>query len=498
MKKIQSKYMLLLSITISLFLLKLAIPIINDLYWIFFFITICATVIYMLKQKLSFVGLVKYALDIFFANKVFFILLFLWILIDIVNCFYAQSQITFGNIYLFSLSKYMSFIQMILFFLCILIITYNNKSLLYKVLQKIAISTAISGFIATVIAIINYCYPIMHTERINNISVAADWNVFGSYFLFVYIVSLWCIFKYCNVRSSIKLLLLAIQIFLTIQIVLLSVSRRTIILFMAFSIVMMGYIIISLVKNTNGNIKKVLAVFVFIFILILIGLLGYRVNSAIVKYTNSNLEMKIARIEICNDRTNTFNTLVGAVNDIMNGNNLSDLKNNDDTYESPILERFKSYENGGFFSDRMQLFEKAIMEISKFNIREFLVGKGIGYSYLIYEDESKEKIKSNKNTDESENNGKTYPHNYLLQDFLDGGLIKFLVSICFTLILAIFILRKIVNHNEHYVPVSFVMSLVFFNIFVSGSVGFIGDRFFQVCFLFIVLYNYYETTKWDW
>src|SRR5699024_7806884 len=85
---------------------------------------------------------------------------------------------------------------------------------------------------------------------------------------------------------------------------------------------------------------------------------------------------------------------------------------------------------------------------------------------------------------------KTYPHNLWLEDLIEGGIIKVLLSLAFIMIVFIEILTLIRTKEIRLLGICilFVFAIILANILISGEYSILGDvnMYWNLIILFII------------
>lgn len=142
------------------------------------------------------------------------------------------------------------------------------------------------------------------------------------------------------------------------------------------------------------------------------------------------------------------------------------------------VERIDSTVQGNFLTKRLVLWKLALQEISSLEGLEVVFGKGGGYSMVMYDqiEEPLDQIYP----DREKRTGALSPHNMVLSDMIDGGLIKM------TLLLALLLtlLFNVMEFAGRYPVKGRLYVLVFTTIalgsFISNKFGLLYDRHYYL------------------
>lgn len=472
-------YTIMLSLTFSLLFLKTIFPI-TDLFWTAFTVTcfVCFKTVVCNRYVFS---NIKPCLNVLNRDRIVLIALFaLYILIDLVNTLYAEYPVI-------TLKRYISFAEAIIVMVCLCVYCSIDKKRWRRNIGRVLLYFSYIGLFAEVITLVNFVRPFMRTEYLQQTSVIGDYNVFSGFFLFTITLGTFSIYKFESNR-----VVACIGIFLNLcfgaTITLLTESRRSVYMLIGVFSVLLLYIAIQEIKN-NFELKhiiKILTLLLFFISLVIIIIFSLRVF--LQNYSNDNLEEKQDRIINTSNRTSFVRIITGSLYDLVADNeriNTEHIGNNE--YDS--LDRLKNSMGSEMVGKRAYIWKAAVDEITTFSVKELIIGKGVGYSSKMYEKEPylgiMESIynKSFKNKELY-----MYPHNYILQDMLDGGIIKVFLSIVITLFYLYILLKRVFRNSVDWIIVILLQSLVFINIMISDNIGFLGDKYFIVVLCLEILY----------
>lgn len=474
-------YKLLLFLSLTFFFVRTVIPI-NDLFWVSWILLFFSGVVCIIVNiKQIDLKKIKHILS---SMRIIGILLGVYILVDLLNMIYALD-------YSVALSKYVIFIQSLNYFVNFLILVSLNRFSVKTVIDDIYKWVFASGFIVGIISIINYIYPFMCSKYLAQISLITDYNAFSRYFIFSYMVG--TVYCYKNHRFSFfkKLILIFGYTVVVSLIILMTVSRRSLISFGFILLILIVYIIISSTKavwkrlDFRNAFKRIITVFIALFITV--GSI-YGINTALIKYSTTHMEVKKARIIQTEKRNSFAKIVVGIVNEDIIHRADWDW---DKTIESEQKEKqetaFQRFEDNDIWGKRKVIWNESIEEIRSFSLKELLFGRGTGYSIKLYEKEEHLKALEKIYDLPDKVEGFMHPHNYLLQDMLDGGIIKTILSLIMTFGIGVYVFFKFARSPEKWIIPFLSLILIATNIMISYSVGFIGDTYYDITLIMSML-----------
>lgn len=476
---IKNIYCMLVYFSLVLFFIRNVIPV-NDLFWLVWTLTIIFGAIVFFKNKDIFNASI--ILEIIKESKGIFILLGIYIMIDFINLLYSDNMII-------SLNKYVIFVQSMAIFLNTLIMCAVRFCTIVEIVEKIYKWIFVSSVIIGMLVIINYFFPFMETEYVTQISLIADYNSFCRYFLFSYIVGIVYLYNGNFCRRK-KVICISLYSILVITIVLMTISRRSLISLILVIIFLIVFIFISEWKknsSTTGLLKTIRLIFSFVCVIGVILGVTYGSSIAINNISDKYINFKESRIAATEGRNSFSQITIGLLKtDLFDKVILgkSDEKNNNigEVEQTNAFQRFET----DIWGKRRVIWDEAINEIKTYNLKSLIFGKGAGYGFSMYEKEPH--LSNIKKLYEISPRDKNfmYPHNYLLQDLLEGGLIKTIISFLSTFGLGVIILRRVLkNYRIWFIPLVSLI-LIATNIMISYSSGFIGDSYYNITIMLIV------------
>lgn len=481
METIKKVYDKLIYLSIILLLLKTIIPI-SDLFWFVFIVLAFLSTIILFEyyRKIDYLK-IKSLIN---KSKLILISIVLYIIIDAFNIISASNYILF-------ISRYTIFVQGVCVFLCILLLYSLNYKDYSQIISNIYKWISIAGIVVGIIVLLNYLYPIMETENPLQISVFGDYNTFCRFFLFAFLVSNIYIYN-TNTSIANKMIFIFLYSILVFSIVLLSSSRRS--LFSIIIVLLANFVYLTIKSYKQYRTKKfnVFSIMViFIFITMCSGIIANGFVSQSIKYNSNHYDMKVERIAELKGRDSFAEIIVGIFS---NSSKHKDKENilvaDNETTEKEtitIIERLENDQRGLFYARKI-IWNEAIGELCQYDIKDIIIGKGSGYSSELYKIEPHATAMRELNHYKKNEEINMHPHNYLLQDFLEGGLIKVIASILATLGLGIYVILKMVRNSNWFIP---FMSLILIatNIMISYNKGFLGDTYYVFNLYIILLLN---------
>lgn len=490
-RRIEYLYEGMFYFTCTLFFIKSVIRI-NDLYWIsFFMMCFVGVVLYFYKYR-KIKPIVLYVHKLFDSSRWVIIAYGAYILFDLINACYAVNV----N---FLIRKYILFAQIVVLFICYIVICMGQEKKEERYIGKLYLWISISGVIMGIFSIINYVHPLIKSEYVSQVSIILDYNTFCRYFLFSYVITI----IYCYNNNSLgfykKLFFIAGENMLITAIVFMSTSRRTILAIIVIMIILSVYIGVHEIKKYYKlcyvtTYKTFLSKFILSIIMIVISLAcAYQLNTELVNYIRNNPKEKIEQLKDVSGRDSFGNIVKDIAMTFIGDDDRNRSKSEGIFFDEDFNNGVARMSSGDFLGKRKVIWFQAVEEITTFNMRELLFGKGLGYSSAMYMRQPHlDAIKSIYGLEEDPEEDFMHPHNFLLQDLLDGGLVKFIAALVITLGVGVSLVRKLFQNSARWMIPIMSMILVASNIMISYCDGFIGDRYFGITLILVVFLQYVE------
>lgn len=371
-------------------------------------------------------------------NKCFFIILNIYILWDLIS-------ITYSPVKVYSILKYKSIIPMYILYILICFIL-EEKSDIYKILLVIGVGS----IIISSVSLLSYFNIIpLEIPFKGIICLLDDYNISSITILIGTFILLILAFD-INKNFIRAILYINVIGIITIPVIYNGGSRRAVLLLFFDTFIILSYYILKLKKIRRLNLKSVT---IIVISSILIGLITMLTQITVKQYSVQQ--------------------------------NYTENKEKDkeefvpkDGYD--VNDRYKTIYKGGALSKRREIWKIALKDLSKFNKKELLVGRGSGYSSYIYSDiyyKDIQKLYSNNRKGEL---GGNHPHNSILIDALDGGVIRTALGI----ILGVMILLQNIRIFKKDILLGVIQFLILITVFsdvmISGRYGYIYLKTFWI------------------
>lgn len=477
--------------TCTLFFIK-SIVRINDLYWASFVI-MCfgGGILYFYKYR-GFKPIMSYSRDLLDSSRWIVIIYGTYILIDLINACRAGTAD-------FLTSKYILFVQIIIILICYIMICMEQEKKEEKYVEKLYLWISVSGVIMGIFSIINYVYPLVKSEYVSQISIILDYNTFCRYFLFSYVITIIYCYNKCSLGFYKKLFLIVGENILITAMIFMATSRRTILTIIAIMILLALYIGVCEIKRYHKKCYDITyKTFVFRFILAIIVIAisltcGYRLNAELVDYVRHHPKQKIERLQDVSGRDSFGNIIKDITMEFLGNGDKRPPKSEDIFFDEDFNNGVDRMSSGDFFGKRKVIWTQAIEEIQSYDMKALFFGKGLGYSSVMYMKQPHlDAIKSIYALDEEPEKHFMHPHNFLLQDLLDGGIIKCVIALIITLGVGVSLVRKSLQNSTRWMIPVMSMILVASNIMISYCDGFVGDRYFGITLIIVMFLRYVE------
>lgn len=381
------------------------------------------------------------------TNKCLGIAILAYWIWDITNVLRAQVPIV-------PLDKYLMGAK--LFFLFINIIFYStsfdkgvrNLNKIYYIL----INWGITSSVISVFSWIAYFtdYPMMYDKRI---SLIADYNVFSTVLMLGFVGISFTIINSRKdfIRKAIYMIVIST---INIPILYLSGSRRTILLLAAFILFFVIYCLIKrIVSKTEHKLKDI--AFLFIAIVVI----------------GSLCQIQIAQFSEYS---------AGSTHHAHN------------IQEGTIEGRMETIEEGSALDLRFMIWEAAVAWIGEMDLKEILIGGGGSYSSDVYDRRNdpinSEVVEYYGITNETPKNILN-PHNFILNDMLEGGIIKVILLLVMLVISLKYIIDVFHYDRDIAIMLLWLFAILFATLMMSAKNGIFGNRMTWILYAFLFSFH---------
>ena len=398
--------------------------------------------------KAFFIGISK--------QKILFSILLVYVIYEFINIIYGMKYGQYEHI----IHKVL-IIAKCLFLLVNVIIFVNYTSIaITDKKRSIFFSIGITSYIITIFSIIKYFTG--HFINLTHSTPYKDYNVFACTLLFSTVVMVFYIFKYYEKKK--KILLLLSTIVINFAVIYCSGSRRGVVLIYVTGIVFFIYYLF--VDNEYPfNIKKIVSGMLLVTIcssLVYIEYLSFskyvevypvmQIEEAIKEGEEKNIDVNVDEIDLAGSGETRIEQRYGTIN---------------------IKEGFNSRET---------IWQIAFNEIKSLPLKQLLFGKGSGYNIALYQKNENMKLL---NIEEGTN---CDPHNIILNDILEGGIIKIVILLLLILDVLFIIWRQFKNNNKNEVIMIFTLGvLLISDVMLSARWGMLGKDSFWLLLCIIYL-----------
>lgn len=163
--------------------------------------------------------------------------------------------------------------------------------------------------------------------------------------------------------------------------------------------------------------------------------------------------------------------------------------------ETSISKRYESVKSEEGMVSRQNIWKVSIAGIKEFDLKEIVFGKGNGYSWNIYENDEDEEVRELLDLYGMEKSKPQWmmPHNFILTEFLEGGLLKILL-ILFLTIAIIYSLFQYIKTDNVYGCMFLLLYFCFAANFMLGTThGLLGEDLFWLTTGLLILFRSNET-----
>ncbi|WP_142412977.1 O-antigen ligase family protein [Hathewaya massiliensis] len=372
-------------------------------------------------------------------NKLIFILINIYILVDIINIAYSPVK-------KYALIKYVVIGQMYILALIMYLFIDNGRDLnkVFVVLGIGSIMISVCSILAY-FGLINLIVPFYgRIALIKDYNLAATAILTGTFALSIVIIK--------NIESLRKrIILFTLTSFLTVPIIYNGGSRRGVILLLISSLVVIAYYFWKLYMEENLNFKSVLPIIISISVVLGVSLGLNNVVTNLYK-DGANLPENVQKYEDIREEAEPYN----------------------------VNNTYKTIYKGSALNSRKVIWNLAFTEIKTFKLKDYLIGRGSGYSSYMYVDKYSSNIEKLYGNNKKPKLGGSHPHNLFLVDLIDGGIIRLVIELCIWIIILIQLIITF-KINKGLFTIEFLAWMcIVSNCLISGRYGFIYFKEFWI------------------
>lgn len=404
------------------------------------FIDICLC-IFAIKNKLHLLDHLK---KIARCNKLLFILLGFYLLWDFINVLYSKNP-------QYSIRKYIILAQEI--FLIINMLYYVTPinfevQVIVNKFKRVLVNLSIMACVIVIVAWWGYC-SMKYTCYGFKLSTITDYNVFAGAIIIGLIAFVHLILYNASIQNMWRVVgLILIGGIMSATVYLSSSRRGLLMLILIFSVTFFTFCVIIPLKE--HKMENFILVRILKGIVVSVTLVVVVTGISFIFYSLSQSEMgkSIEKTQI-------------------------------DWKGSSANTRAMSLSEGGAFDTRRTIWRTTIKWIKISTINEIIVGGGQSKSFDIFEDledPKNEELRNLYNNPLKDTKQWMSPHNLLLNDFLEGGLIK-VILVVVVLVLLVVLLIDVLRTNYKLGITLFLMScFVCTNLILGGQYGLLGNE----------------------
>lgn len=379
-------------------------------------------------------------------SKWLFLAMFLFIAYDIFTLSYAKTLS-------YSYMKYIVFIKIIFLCLSIFLCLYEDEYGAFQNNLRFYIQSI--GFILILIIVTTFVeWHLGLAPYLKRISLIEDYNVYATYMLFTLHFFMYSYLKNRKFFSVVtKIIYISVGI-LSLGLLYLTGSRRAVVLVpIVFFVFCVAYVIEEIKQYCLQRTKVQKKKYIGVFILLIFSILWMRQSVPLFEKYIQMIEENNMYVE----QTNVWHTRGG-----------------------DLSSRYETINVDEGFSSREDLWDIANEEIKNFSFKEFVFGKGNGYAYNIYENTDNPKVwnllKAGGHTEMKPH--WTHPHNLILTEILEGGIIKIILLLFLMFILIIYVIQLIIRKHV----LGFMMLSIYLcfagELFLGSTYGLLGEDLF--------------------
>ena len=422
---------------VCLMTLEIAIPLPVSLYKGLYVATFMAMGLkLLLERKYPPKGLFT-ALRRHLGVVIIFILFFLYLLADAVGVLYSPVPD-------FALTKYLVILPMLLF----LIPTFYYAKT-QEALDKLYRTLAISGVLIGLLSLSNYfVFEFMPLHFIRRLSMIADYNRYAENLFVSLILGSFFILN-ARFKPRIQTVLLFLNLTFHSIIITLSGSRRTMILLIPSVAAVLLYkaFYVTRYSATERSAFRRLAIGAVLTALC-VGVV-FAAECGFEWYSDIKYQQELA-----------------------DGNSVAE--------ENSVENVIESIGTGGMFSKRLVIWRTAYQEAQTYGFKDILFGRGSGYEVHFYDVTENRELAAEYSGLKNKPKNWMNPHNFILADFLSGGIVKLGLSLALMGAIVARLVLLFARRPGRALPLIITMGLLYFNVFISGRYGIAYDKFFYL------------------
>ncbi len=383
-------------------------------------------------------------------NKGFITLISVYILSDIIGF------ILTGNYQIFY-EKYRVVMANITLALAVVLILVENKK--FSLIKR---TFVIGAVITSILTLINYILiNVIPVHYLLRLTLRQDYNVFAITILLGFVFGLFIPFEDSDSKKLSFITPFVISI-ITIPVMMLSGSRRVYIMIIPIMVIWLVVLIYSQTKKGSKILFRLSGVFCCTAITISTASLIITGLSAYIDYLyytpNSDHSIEVVL-----------------------------------SSETSLEERYSTTKTADAMDKRYGIWQIAVDEYSSYTNIEKIIGKGSGESIEIYNEpiDTLTTLYGN----EEDYVGKLSPHNFILSDLLDGGIVRVVLALWLTLLIAIKVISYILQDFYRGLPYAIIIGALFIGLLISYRYGILYDKTLMIILGMLFVESYYRGGK---
>ena len=377
------------------------------------------------------------------ASKWLLIFLSAYILLDIIGIFYSPAKDL-------AVVKYIVVVPMAFF--CVMLVFYcENRGKITRILWNIGVS----GTFLAVFTLFNYfVWEILPVPYYRRLSMLVDYNRFATVVFIGFLVLLVLLLN-SNLSLAKKYFAIFMVSLVNFPVLYLCGSRRTYLTLIPALIIIAGYQIISTAyKGKKSQVWKNAAA------LVLVALLVFSINAP---FFRAFQNLSQSKYESYVEET---------------GNEMT---------EGSIDTIIDSIGEGSMFAKRAAIWGLALDEAASYSPMEMVVGRGTSYEAYLYDVRSSEKLDQLYESYEPKAQYWMTPHNFLISDFLSGGILKLGASLGVWSCIALCLVQLLRYKTSRSLFYGVGLCIVFINCMISGRYSYIYEKHFWIFVALMIL-----------
>lgn len=470
---VASKWILGLSFFSYIYLICCPIVFKKSIYATFFnqipfALLLIVDIILLCRNRKNLGDLLKYYIG---KNKALFLCVIVFLMYDVITLLYAQTP-------KYSIMKYIYFFKAMVLIGSMFLLFYEGKEDQRDNIRLLIRYMEILFVLIIVTTIVQYSLGLSPYR--SRISTNHDYNVFATHLMYTLIFFIWNhIRKWGEISVRRKILCILLSTF-AFDLLYLSGSRRAVVL--TPFVIVCAAIIYAIKEHLFSNVKNKKCFYDCKRMLTFFCVLGFVTINIILSVPT--FEKIVANPEMIENFVSRFipKRLSDSIKDSIN----------DSAGDTLLSTRYQTISQEQGLDSRKIIWRVAFAELREYSGKDILIGRGNGYGWNLYEDVDKEgvnEILAAYPRIKGVSPQWMSPHNLVLKELLDGGIIKIILLLFLTGVILYYVIRCI-KYDLIYGSMIFVLYSCFAaGCMLGGAFGLVGEKLFWLTTGILVLFK---------